>query len=489
MSDAVPRAGVGRWAALACLILILLVLRRPDAVINPQFWAEDGTIYFSGQLHHPGFAVLFETYKGYLPLIPRLVAAFASWFSAAYTPLIYNLCALLLAAFCCSLFSLNHYRYLLRSDALRILLCILAAAAFQSDELIGTLACVHIFLTLGLLLILLQPPEIYADTRTTALAVPGALLSGLTEALVVILVPLALWMILRRRGAARLVPATVLLAAILQVSFFLAIGDPYHTPPDRLGEIAAATLIAVIWRAILVPVLGLSVAQSLSSTDFQLILLLTAIGLTVWLIRLWQPSPFADGRKIAITLYLLFASVVLAISGRSLAKPFAGPITEWRGERYFFLGGCLFAYLVALSIDRWLPQKRIQPWLAAALFLPGIWGNFRTVSFTDYHWQAHAVQVDRWQAGNKVALSIPINPAPWRLELAGAAQPNPLEGALVRCPGHSPEDDKVYVVLQGRKRWVLHLEWFTAHGYRWPQDLQVISAEALEAIPAGAPVE
>jgi uncharacterized membrane protein len=62
------------------------------------------------------------------------------------------------------------------------------------------------------------------------------------------------------------------------------------------------------------------------------------------------------------------------------------------------------------------------------------------------------------------------------------------EGNLVRRPGPTPEDSKVYVVQNGVKHWVLDRQWITSHGYHWPVDVITISREELDAIPAGEAV-
>ncbi len=62
------------------------------------------------------------------------------------------------------------------------------------------------------------------------------------------------------------------------------------------------------------------------------------------------------------------------------------------------------------------------------------------------------------------------------------------EGKLVRRPGAAIEDQKVYVVTGGIKRWITHASWITAHGYRWPDDVIVIPAQQLQTIPTGEPI-
>ena len=63
-----------------------------------------------------------------------------------------------------------------------------------------------------------------------------------------------------------------------------------------------------------------------------------------------------------------------------------------------------------------------------------------------------------------------------------------LAGCLVRRPGETPEDQKVYYVENGRKRWVTTAEWIIAKGMRWPDDVQLVTAEELDAILTGPPL-
>jgi len=59
------------------------------------------------------------------------------------------------------------------------------------------------------------------------------------------------------------------------------------------------------------------------------------------------------------------------------------------------------------------------------------------------------------------------------------------EGQLVRRPGSSVEDNKVYVIREGEKHWVTDGHWISAHGYKWPEDLKTIPASDLDKIPQG----
>src|SRR5262245_24303691 len=60
------------WVFL--LILTILVMRRPDAVYNPQFWAEDATVFFKQAFETPAASTLVRPLGGYFHLVPRVVA-------------------------------------------------------------------------------------------------------------------------------------------------------------------------------------------------------------------------------------------------------------------------------------------------------------------------------------------------------------------------------------------------------------------------------
>ena len=63
------------------------------------------------------------------------------------------------------------------------------------------------------------------------------------------------------------------------------------------------------------------------------------------------------------------------------------------------------------------------------------------------------------------------------------------EGQMIRRPGSTPEDGKIFIVSDGTRHWVISAKWLTQHGYNFPQDVHVISAEALAQIPEGNAIQ
>ncbi len=78
---------------------LVMVLKSPDALRLPQFWAEDATVFFTDQLHGT-WPQLLHPYSGYLHFFPRMTAWVASFVPVAGIPLVYNSIAILLDSAC-----------------------------------------------------------------------------------------------------------------------------------------------------------------------------------------------------------------------------------------------------------------------------------------------------------------------------------------------------------------------------------------------------
>src|SRR6476659_827700 len=91
-------AGGFRFPALflSALVFAFAVLsRRPDALLNPQFFAEDGNVWFAEAYNFGWLKALFITHTGYFQTLPRLGAALAFAVPLAHAPLVMNLIGLL----------------------------------------------------------------------------------------------------------------------------------------------------------------------------------------------------------------------------------------------------------------------------------------------------------------------------------------------------------------------------------------------------------
>jgi hypothetical protein len=75
---------------------LILVLRRPDAILNPQFWAEDGKVWFANAYNLGPLRSLLLPQDGYFQTISRITAAISLLVPTKSAPLVFNLVALII---------------------------------------------------------------------------------------------------------------------------------------------------------------------------------------------------------------------------------------------------------------------------------------------------------------------------------------------------------------------------------------------------------
>lgn len=83
---------------IIAIVTLILLIRDYDSFFNPQFFAEDGQIFFAQQ-QKLGYKAIFVPYGGYYHVVPRLVAFISDFFPLYYTPAIYCASALFFTLF------------------------------------------------------------------------------------------------------------------------------------------------------------------------------------------------------------------------------------------------------------------------------------------------------------------------------------------------------------------------------------------------------
>ena len=134
-----------RFVGLVLASCVILFLRRPEALLAPEFFAEDGAVFFRDAYEWPFWRSLWRPHSGYPELFPRLVAACVATQSPAIAPLLYALVALATAGISLSWIWLPHFRHLIRSDAARLFLVFLLLLA-PNQEALMKLSCAQGYL-------------------------------------------------------------------------------------------------------------------------------------------------------------------------------------------------------------------------------------------------------------------------------------------------------------------------------------------------------
>ncbi|MFH0929742.1 MAG: hypothetical protein V1814_00635 [Candidatus Moraniibacteriota bacterium] len=88
-----------RWLFFILLFIFsaaIVVTKRPDVITNPQFYAEDGTFWFSEAYNNGSLHALLVPKQGYFQTISRIGAAVSQFLDLKYAPLSLNLIAILI---------------------------------------------------------------------------------------------------------------------------------------------------------------------------------------------------------------------------------------------------------------------------------------------------------------------------------------------------------------------------------------------------------
>ena len=416
-----------RFAGVALGAWVLLALRRPDRLLRPQFWAEDGAVYFREQLLLGFGTALAKLYTGFPYLLHRIVAWVATPFGIARAPLVYNLAALTVAALCLALFSLPHFRHLVRNDWLRVLFCLTLTAAPDTREIVIIMTNMQWYLGLAaLFLALMRLPR----SRWGLALVLGAYGVCLFSSPVAI-ISVPFWLLrfvravlVRRRPAQLLAPLGVVgIVVVLNAVSTRNLGanvamrfDPTAFANIVAGRIVTQALLGETWTRALGQTFGVPLFYALTALA---IVALVALSLAV------------RGRNFLMLLicaYALIASLAITLLGRSEWNDYAQQVRtlfllragSWAGDggRYFFIGLAMVYLALFATIDRLrsVVQRGAVGGILAVVLIVALAPTFRIPPLPDLRWPEEAARLEAKRATNAHgALLIPINPDGWAL--------------------------------------------------------------------------
>ncbi len=359
------------------LAVALVALRKSDSLLNPQFWAEDGGLFFIEAERYGGWGLLFRPYAGYLLFIPRLIAAFGAWIPLLHVPAFYAWSALAIT---------GGVAWWLQSPRLSLpggaFAAIALAAVPHTGEVYLTLCNVQWITALGLFALVLADDAKTPATRFGELALLAAV--GLTGPFILLTLPLFIWRTWSRRSPWSFVLlGTALACAAAHIPSLLArVPDVTATPWAPFHH------AAIIGRRVVVTLF-------FGTTPFPEFLCATlALGTFAGLtFILWRRRAIMPPALIV----LAFALLVLAATGYK-ERPDTWTLSELNnGDRYFFIPKILLLWLLAaLAVTS---RPRLRPVFFALLILPLISNapRFLFPPAIDQHWRASCELIARGQ--------------------------------------------------------------------------------------------
>ncbi len=370
-----PRAAL-RALLLLLSLLAVMSLRQPDKLRHPQFWAEDGPVFYLEAEHH-GAASLIRPYNGYWHLYPRSVALLGTRVPVLYLPALYTAGAVLAALL--ALVALVSARL----SSLAIGRAAMVAAVLLvpfSGELWLTLTNTQWFGALLLIVLLAAPAP---PTRLAAwCCTVGGVVMALTGPFALLLWPCAAlraWWHRDRWSLWLLAVFTACAAATAMALVTHPRGGELISLPHRLDLLLAAARHR-----------PLALLGATSGTLFL------ALGLTYGgRHRLW-----------ALTACSMAGLLVIAATAATV------PL-EHLGTRYLFLPWAAGTWTAVMLAER---GHRLA-WCALAGALAVALANFPLPPLQPYPWARDAECLER-----QAVCDVVVNPA-WRVGLPGRGGP------------------------------------------------------------------
>jgi NADH:ubiquinone oxidoreductase subunit K len=375
----------------------MLFYKRPDAFKTPQFYAEDGTIFFS-QAYHEGFNSINNIYSGYLHTYQRVVALLLEYsgMSYRYFPFFYMLAWLFPAFYSIYLlFFRNGFK-----PYLAFLFSLLPVCLPVHSEGFLNLTNVQWILNITVLLIALSKPSKHTFIQIIECII---IFLGITSSSFGIFLVLVFIYFRQQKQNPLIYLVSAVLAGIIQFQAIVKAArfNTYSLPFNSWFEKANRYIFTQITYSFT------GFTDSYRPGIFYYIFsVLSFIVIGIWLVYLFKRK----NHRALICVSLMLSAMALNIfaTSRTLQSihPMYGNMRYFYMPTFFFLLGILFT----------LNQTRVKSLGTGFIMVWVILINiyvFKPVLFPDYNWNKYAMQLDR-----KQKISAPILPGLfWKLEL------------------------------------------------------------------------
>ncbi len=391
---------------------LILFSRKPDSLLNPQFWAEDGRNWYSDAYNYGPIAALFTTEAGYYQTISRLIAGVSLAVPLEYAPLVFNASAMLIQVGVAMFIVSGRCRPLLEDIKARYLLALMYLLLPNTWEAFGNLTNSQWHLALLVCLIVVATEPISKAGRAFDLAV--AALAALSGPFCLLLLPVACIQMFRTRSR-----HTVLIAIILATGCLVQAYGLLTTTREVQSALGASLdlFFQIVGRHIvlgpLVGIRGFARLQSWGLWGSISAAIVTVGGLALAFFLFAKASA-------SVRLIMLYAAMICVTA---LAWP---AVTLEPGQwtviannptalRYWFVPG--FAFSLSLIYLLFNFETRVAKYLSASLLIISLYGvvkDFRIDPLKDLDFKTRAAEFENAPSGT--VLSIPINPD-WKMEL------------------------------------------------------------------------
>lgn len=410
---------------LVCLLVfiatcILMVARRPDLITNPQFWAEDGKIWYA-QAHNLGWInSLLLPQNGYYQTISKLAAAFSLNFSISSAPLVMNLTAIFIRA-ALVVFILSG-RISCLNQFNRILVGLFIIFMPHLEEVHANITNTHWYLSIYLFFVMIADERKCLSWKIHDFVI--LLMSGLSGPFIVFLSPIIILRNLSVSEGSKLKERVKLFISSLKPFDFifgaiclLQIATILTSTTDARSSAPLGASISVLANILSSKIfLGFAINEKESYIiwNYQLVNFIISFIGTALLILLLTKGGWRERSMVIFPVLMLAAA---------LAKPMIHlELPQWPriqfgpGQRYFVITN-IFWVAILLSLSQM--SNKIASFISSFLMLLVIvvlsYKDFSIHRLPDNRWDKQVVRYNDTKKGDRV--NVEINPKGWSMEL------------------------------------------------------------------------
>jgi hypothetical protein len=402
------------WIHVCCLSA-LVASHDLTSLSTPQFWAEDGVVWYR-EAYELGAASLLREQTGYFQSLPRLVALLATFVPLAWGPVVFVWISLIFQVLPAILLLSPRMDGSGVPHPARLVLAYFCVVAPNAWEIHLNLTNSQWFLALAAFLLIFSDPP--ASFRGRILDTLTITLSTLTGPFSILLAPIAVWRwFVNRSGFALWRAVLLLLGAVVQAfSVLRTAGAARSVAPLGASFVGFAEIVAgqILLAGTLGQRVGTAVIEAAGAWYPLISVLLVLIGCAAVFVA-WRREKSSFFRA-----FLLFATALLAAALLSPQVSVDAP--QWavlavpgNGGRYFFIPILAWFTCVLVIAARTTGAVSGAACFVAALFAVGIIGDWRHVSFPDKKFHEKAELFESLPSGR--LMTFEIAPEGWFMTL------------------------------------------------------------------------
>jgi hypothetical protein len=392
--------------------LLILYTRRPDAFTNPQFWAEDGRVWFA-QAYNQGIIYSLTTPEaGYFQTISRLTAIFSQYFPFDYAPLIFNLVAVTAKIFVVQFILSKRLTNFLPALWMRIFAAFFYLAIPHSYETHANLTNAQWHLALLSCLIIIAAPPVTQIWKVFDFAVIS--IFALSGPCCLLLLPVALIKYYVEKNSWILILSIVIAGGCLLQGVSLLIFDrPSHAPLGANINLFLRILGGHLFVSSIFGENGYlwTIDRPFWKDGVAIIINLLGLALIIYAFL-----------KTNLELRLLTVFSFLIVVGAFISPAVSDKIPQWEIMRYPTIGSRywlipIFCFVLLLFWTARKAENKFMRWTATALLVLspiGIYQDWQYPPFIDLDFPKYASEFNNAATGSEVI--IPINPN-WDMNL------------------------------------------------------------------------